>query len=184
MTAEVLGQRALNRALLARQGLIQLQSQRWTIGVPEAIERLVCLQAQVPNAPYVGLWSRLAHFEADDLSRLLLDRTVVRTHLMRVTMHVATARDCLRLRPVLQAVLERGWAGSPFVRLLAGIDVDALRTAGRHLLEEQPLTRVHLSQALARRFPGTTRTHSPTPFAFSSPSCTSRREACSGPPAR
>jgi hypothetical protein len=102
MTAEVLGQRALNRALLERNGLMQ----RWTFSVPEALERLVALHAQVLNAPYVGLWSRLEHFETDELSRRLLDRSVVRVHLMRVTLHLATARDCLRLRPVMQAVLE------------------------------------------------------------------------------
>jgi hypothetical protein len=151
MTAgTTLGQRALNRALLARQGLLQ----RWTIGVPEAIERLVGMQAQVPNAPYVGLWSRLKQFETDDLSRLLLDRSVVRTHLMRVTMHLATARDCLRVRPVIQAVIERGYAVSPFARSLAGIDLEHLVEAGHRLLGDQPRTRAQLGQALLVRFPG------------------------------
>jgi hypothetical protein len=45
--SEVLSTRALNRALLARQGLLD----RLTLHLPEALEQLVGLQAQVPNAP-------------------------------------------------------------------------------------------------------------------------------------
>jgi Winged helix DNA-binding domain len=44
---------------------------RKTLTVDAAVERLVGLQAQVPNPPYIGLWTRLRDFKGDDLTRLL-----------------------------------------------------------------------------------------------------------------
>jgi len=86
---ETLSLRQLNRALLARQLLLK----RARIDVVAAIERLGALQAQWPRAPYVGLWSRLARFERDDLESALRDRTVVKATLMRGTLHLASAAD-------------------------------------------------------------------------------------------
>src|SRR4051794_14065912 len=79
MTTMVLGLRELNRATLARQLLLD----RVDLPASEAIEHLVGLQAQAPNAAYVGLWSRLAGFQATELASLASSRAVVRTHLHR-----------------------------------------------------------------------------------------------------
>ena len=76
---ERISARGRNRALLARQLLLA----RADIGVVAALEHLVAMQAQSPQAPYVGLWSRLAGFDPDELSRLLVDRQVVRATTLR-----------------------------------------------------------------------------------------------------
>ena len=95
--------RALNRATLARQLLLKRSPMR----ALDAIEHLVGMQAQAPFAPYYGLWSRLNSFTGDELSGLLTSRKAVRIVLMRGTIHLVTAKDCHRLRPLVQPALDR-----------------------------------------------------------------------------
>ena len=133
----------------------QLMIERSPMPVADAIEHLVGLQGQVPLVPYTSLWSRLAGFAPEELGRMVEDRTVVRTSVMRSTIHLVTARDALFLRPLVQPVLERVYRGSsPFGRAVEGIDQAALLAAGRELLEAEPLSRAKLSAALVERFPG------------------------------
>lgn len=147
---DVLRQRALNRALLARQLLLR----RWKLSAAETIERLVGMQAQVPNDPYIGLWTRLAGFRANDLADLITGRRAVRIALLRSTIHLVTDRDCLRLRPVLQPYLERHlYTGTPFGRQIRGLDTTKLVAAARALLEEKPRTMAELAKLLHRRWP-------------------------------
>ena len=80
---EVLSRRALNRATLARQRLLHRGGDT-ALGM---VERLVGLNAQDPDPPYVGLWSRIAGFEIDDLTGRLFDRSVVHGSLFRGTQH-------------------------------------------------------------------------------------------------
>jgi hypothetical protein len=144
----LLGQRALNRALLARQHLLS----RSRASAIEMIEHIVGMQAQAPLAPYVGLWSRLDEFAADDLAGLLTSRHAVRASLMRATIHLVSAADCLSIRPLVQSVAVAGFVGH--IRPgLGDVDVDAVVEAGRRLLAEKPRTRTELRAVLGARWP-------------------------------
>src|SRR3954452_2195234 len=98
-----LDRRALNRALLARQWL--LEPRRAT--ALEAVEHLVGLQAQDVKAPYFQLVARLRGFDPAELSSLLETRAAVRIVLMRGTIHLVSAADAHRLRPLVQPALTR-----------------------------------------------------------------------------
>ncbi|HUA72012.1 MAG TPA: winged helix DNA-binding domain-containing protein [Solirubrobacteraceae bacterium] len=144
---ERLGPRALNRATLARQALLE----RMAIPTLDAIEHLAGMQAQAPQSPYVGLWTRLRGFDAQELSDLIETRRAVRGPLMRATLHLVSAGDWVAFRPVVQPVLERRFAGAPFD--ISGVDVADLIEAGRALLERRPLTRPEVGALLAERWP-------------------------------
>ncbi|MET0825678.1 MAG: crosslink repair DNA glycosylase YcaQ family protein, partial [Acidimicrobiales bacterium] len=121
MIPDRLTRRQLNRATLARQLLLH-RSARSTI---EAVHHLVGLQAQVPTNPYLALWSRLDGFAPEGLGQLLLDRRVVRIVVMRATLHLVTADDCLVLRPLMQPVLDAELARHrEFGPPLVGLDLD------------------------------------------------------------
>lgn len=85
----VLTLRELNRALLARQLLLERRS----LGVQEAVERLCAIQSQWPQSPYLALWTRLTGFKKDQLTRALAQHRVVKTQLFRITLHMTSARD-------------------------------------------------------------------------------------------
>lgn len=146
--AVVLSQRALNRATLARQMLLE----RRKAAPAQAIEKLAGLQAQAPNPPYIGLWSRLDGFRREQLTEALKQRRVVRMSTMRATLHLMAATDALAWRPLLEPVHQRGLKGSSHARALEGIDHAAVVEAGLALLREAPLTSAELGQALAARF--------------------------------
>jgi hypothetical protein len=146
--APVLTARALNRALLARQGLLA-RTRRPAL---EMVEHLVGMQAQVPENPYVALWSRLEAFAPGELGTAIAERRAVRAQLMRATIHLVAARDCLALQPltrgVLAQVFRNGWR-----ERVAGAPVDDVVAAGLELLAERPRTRAEIGAALAERWP-------------------------------
>lgn len=144
-----LSQRALNRTLLERQHLLH----RRNASAAVEIEHLVAMQAQVPNSPYVGLWSRIEGFQPDHLSDLISKRRAVRLGILRNTLHLMTARDCLALRPLFQPLLERTLRSSPFGRNLVGLDSDALIAEAIRVMQAKPRTLTQLGAALHQRWP-------------------------------
>lgn len=149
----VLDHRALNRAYLARQMLLS----RHRMSARAAIESLVGLQSQQPVPPYYGLWTRLADFRPEELSRLISERAVTRIVVMRGTVHLVTADDALALRPWVQPCLDRGMR-SAWGKDLAGIELSALAGAARELLGARHLTTTELGGLLGERWPD----HSPS----------------------
>lgn len=85
----VLSVRQLNRALLARQLLLE----RSRLSLPRALERVAGLQTQYAPSAYVSLWSRLEDFRRDTLTRALERRRAVQATLMRATIHIVSPRD-------------------------------------------------------------------------------------------
>src|SRR5690606_2792045 len=79
----------LNRATLERQ----LLTRRASVDVIAAIRRLVAVQAQQPAAPYVALWNRISDFDFAGLDAALADHTVVKSTLLRITLHLTHHAD-------------------------------------------------------------------------------------------
>lgn len=143
----MLTDRALNRALLHRQLLLE----RLPMALPAAVEHLVGLQAQAPVDPFLGLWSRLVDFDPHELGAAVDRHAMVRLALHRSTVHLVTAADAVALRPVFRSALER-MARSAFGSKLAGVDPAALAAATRELMAE-PLTFGELGKRLRERWP-------------------------------
>jgi hypothetical protein len=145
---DVVSQRGLNRGTLARQYLLERVPAR----AIDAIEHLGGMQSQAPLAPYVGLWTRLRDFAPDELSALTEQRQVVRLHLMRNTVHLVSASDCLDWRALFYP-LHAAEFSAHFRRGTEGVDRGALLGQAKRLLEEQPRTRSELGKLLAQRWP-------------------------------
>jgi Winged helix DNA-binding domain len=150
--APQLSTRELNRATLARQLLLH----RAVLTPLDAVGHLVGLQAQVPHDPYTALWSRLDEFRPEALSGLLERREVVRVGVMRGTIHLVAAKDCLPLRALTQPVFEAQlWRHRDHTPVLRGIDLERVVHAARELLAERPRTGTELRRLLGERFRGT-----------------------------
>jgi hypothetical protein len=143
----LLSERALNRALLARQLLLE----RAPLGLPEALSRLAGIQNQyAPNA-YIRLWSCLEGFRRDDLTRAYEDASVVQGTLMRGTIH-AVARADYRLYLGAVARQQREWAGRA-TKAPANLEPSGALARARAALAGGPMKRPALVALLADEHP-------------------------------
>lgn len=155
----VLDQRTLNRALLARQHLLEPVQ----MAPLDLIDHLVGLQAQSPWSPYLGMWARLdagrstgaegaGAFSHAALADLLVSRAAVRVAVMRGTIHLVSAADALVLPALLAPVFERAIrSGSDWGKALRQWPPEGFTVLAEHaraLLEDRPLTPAELGAAL------------------------------------
>lgn len=111
MTDRVLSQRMLNRALLARQLLLE----RAAMPIADAADQVGGLQTQYAPSGYVGLWTRIAGFRRTDLTAALEDRSVIQATLMRTTIHMVSRREfwafAMGVREARRTWALRAWQG-------------------------------------------------------------------------
>ena len=116
----MLSQRELNRALLARQLLLE----RGRMSLPRALERVAGLQAQYAPSMYIGAWSRLEGCERAAVTAALEDRSVVQATLMRSTIHLVSREDywpfALATRTARRESWRRAWRDLPSAQAMAG----------------------------------------------------------------
>ncbi len=143
MTERVLSTRELNRALLARQLLLE----RSRLPITRALEQLAGLQTQYAPSAYVGLWSRLEGFERDALTKALKSRRVIQATMMRLTIHMASARDYRRFMAGIRRGRLQGWTGAT-QRLMGNVDMTAVAHRIRRYLAGGPLAAGELKRRL------------------------------------
>lgn len=138
----------LNRALLARQGLLA----RKRISVEKAIAAAGGLQTQEPRDPFVSLWSRISGFKRERLLAAAESRSIVRGSNLRCTIHSVTADDFIAFRQTLSNVVERDMAN--WRDRYDGLDIAKVKAAVRELLSDgEPRTAKQIGEELQPRFP-------------------------------
>ncbi|MFI0469218.1 ArsI/CadI family heavy metal resistance metalloenzyme [Saccharopolyspora sp. 5N102] len=143
-----LNMRELNRALLARQLLLERRKLR----LANVLEHLVGVNAENSDSPYIGLWSRLEDFQFGALSELISEREAGSSRQMRGAMHLTSAADIMALRPWVQQLLEEQLKGK-HGEALDSVDLSEVVESAKVHLAEKPLTHEELGKALAERWP-------------------------------
>jgi hypothetical protein len=145
MAERVLTRRELNRAVLARQLLLE----RSPAALPRALERIAGIQAQYAPSMYVGLWSRLADCERYALTRALERRSVVQATLMRSTIHLVSADDYWPLALAVRTARREQWIRATRGRVKAPEMAAAARRM-RSRLADGPMRRKEIDELLGR----------------------------------
>jgi Winged helix DNA-binding domain len=137
----VLTARQLNRALLARQYLLD----RSTLEIHRTLEKVAGLQAQYAPSMYIGLWSRVEGFERGDLTQALERRTVVQGTLQRETIHLVSARDYWPFAVAVRQAGRRWWLRT-HGRDIDEAEMEQAAERVRRRLADGPVRRPELDQ--------------------------------------
>ncbi len=144
MSERVLTARDLNRALLARQRLLERSGEP----LPRVLERMGGLQAQYAPSMYIGLWSRARDLRREALTSALERRSVVKGTLLRATIHLVSRRDWWPF-----AVGTRAARRSLWLRVGGGPPAAEMERAAatlREHLRDGPLPRREIEALLGR----------------------------------
>ncbi|MGH2775605.1 MAG: winged helix DNA-binding domain-containing protein [Actinomycetota bacterium] len=139
MTERVLSTRQLNRALLARQLLLERSRQ----SLPGTLERVAGLQTQYAPSGYIGLWSRLEDFRRPNLTRSLEQKRAIQASLMRVTIHMVSARDYVLFSAGIREATRKWWL-SVQRHAIEAADMKKVAALLRKHLENGPLRQADL----------------------------------------
>src|SRR5438132_619440 len=140
-----ISQRELNRALLARQFLLE----RSSLPLVETLERIGGLQTQYAPSGYIGLWSRLNNFQRGALTSALERRQVIQGTLLRSTIHMVSARDYPLFLAAVKEARQEWWRRTR--KEFGAIDMEAAIAAFREHLGSGPRRASELRELLATR---------------------------------
>jgi len=136
-----LSQRQLNRAVLARQGLLE----RRALDLPDALDAMGCLQAQYAPSMYIGLWSRVADLRRDAVTEALNDRAIIQATLMRFTIHLVSAADYWPLALAIRDARRAWWE-----RVTKHESLDEPAAKLRAALKDGPLRRKEIEAVIGK----------------------------------
>jgi hypothetical protein len=143
--ARALSTRALNRAILARQLLLE----RTETSIVRAVEKMGGVQAQYAPSTYVGLWSRMHDLSRSAVTDALADGRLIQATLMRSTIHVVSARDFRAFAAATRGARREHWLRFQ-KKALEGIDIDAVAARVQHHLAGGPRRAPELQKLLAQ----------------------------------
>jgi hypothetical protein len=147
--SRTLTERELNRALLARQMLLE----RVSAPLPRVLERMGGLQAQYAPSMYIGLWSRVEGLERDAVTRGLERRSIVQASMMRATIHLVSKRDYWPFVVGIRRGLREWWLRT-HGRDLRRREIAANDRKVRRAFRGKTLSRAELEEVIGRRWAG------------------------------
>ena len=155
MAERVLTRVELNRALLARQRLLERKPAR----VSKVVELLGGMQAQHSTSPYLSLHARIDGFEHAQLTSALEKKQVVKALLQRGTLHIVTPRDYWAFTAARRALGADYWPpayekllAKRRIKQIAVATVSELRSGPRTFVEIRELLRPFASERISTTF--------------------------------
>jgi Winged helix DNA-binding domain len=140
----VLTERDLNRALLARQMLLE----RVKVPIPKVLDRMGTLQAQYAPSMYIGLWTRMWGFEREQLDRALERRAIAQGTLMRATIHLVSKSDYWPVAIGIRRGRREAWLGASYRRDYSASQMSAAARKLRRRLGDGTMTRKEIHELL------------------------------------